>query len=421
MVLILLPMSEPAMHMRLGANRRRVGALRHSGRNSLGRFRVRCRTDERARSVVRCRQQWHGLAGGNPMSDTILLIQDHPSSARQVQQALLGSGDASMKIEWVRSCAKGVERLDRNSPRRDDIVAIFVDLFLPDGKGIDTFDRLFAAAPDIPILILSALRDEETAKLAVQHGAQDYILKSRLDGYVVTKALRNMIERAANSEALFEEKERAQVTLDSIGDAVISTDAHGRITYANAVAEALTGWSRQAAVGRPLVEVFRIVNVDSREVAQDPLRLAIRENRAVSLTPNCVLVRRDGSETHIEDSAAPIHDRRGAVSGAVIVFRDVTAARELSLKMSHLAQHDGLTDLPNRMLWNDRLGQAIAMARRHRTKLAVLYVDIDRFKHVNDSAGHTAGDRLLQSVANRLLECVRSSDTVSRQGGDEFA
>jgi diguanylate cyclase (GGDEF)-like protein/PAS domain S-box-containing protein len=326
-----------------------------------------------------------------------------------------------MKIEWVRSCAKGLERLDGNSQHRGDIVAIFVDLFLPDGKGIDTFDRLFAAAPDIPILILSALRDEETAKLAVQRGAQDYIVKNRLDSYAVTKALRNMIERAANSEALFEEKERAQVTLDSIGDAVISTDADGRVTYVNGVAEALTGWSRQAAVGRPLAEVFRVVNVDSREVAQDLLGLAIRENRTVSLTPNCVLVRRDGSETHIEDSAAPIHDRRGIVSGAVIVFRDVTAARELSLKMSHLAQHDGLTDLPNRILLSDRLGQAIAMALRHRTKLAVLYVDIDRFKHVNDSAGHTAGDRLLQSVANRLLECVRSSDTVSRLGGDEFA
>jgi diguanylate cyclase (GGDEF)-like protein/PAS domain S-box-containing protein len=326
-----------------------------------------------------------------------------------------------MKIEWVRSCAKGLERLDGNSQQRDDIVAIFVDLSLPDGKGIDIFDRLFAAAPHIPILILSALRDEETAKLAVQHGAQDYILKSRLDSYVVTKALRNMIERAANSEALFEEKERAQVTLDSIGDAVISTDADGRVTYVNAVAEALTGWSRQAAAGRPLVEVFRIVNVDSREVAQDPLGRAIRENRTVNLTPNCVLVRRDGSETPIEDSAAPIHDRRGTVSGAVIVFRDVTAARVLSLKMSHLAQHDGLTGLPNRTLFNDRLRQAMAMALRHRTKLAVLYVDIDRFKHVNDSAGHTAGDRLLQSVANRLLDCVRSSDTVSRQGGDEFA
>jgi diguanylate cyclase (GGDEF)-like protein/PAS domain S-box-containing protein len=326
-----------------------------------------------------------------------------------------------MKIEWVRSCEKGLERLDGNSQYRDDIVAIFVDLSLPDAKGIDTFDRLFAAAPDIPILILSALRDEETAKLAVQRGAQDYIVKTRLDSYAVTKALRNMIERAANSEALFEQKERAQVTLDSIGDAVISTDADGRVTYVNAVAEALTGWSYQAAVGRPLAEVFRVVNVDSREVAQDLLQLAIRENRAVSLTPNCVLVRHDGSETPIEDSAAPIHDRRGTVSGAVIVFRDVTAARELSLKMSHLAQHDGLTDLPNRILLNDRLGQAIAMALRHRTKLAVLYVDIDRFKHVNDSVGHTAGDRLLQSVATRLLECVRSSDTVSRLGGDEFA
>lgn len=108
------------------------------------------------------------------------------------------------------------------------------------------------------------------------------------------------------------------------------------------------------------------------------------------------------------------------MTGAVIVFRDVTAARALSLRMSHLAQHDSLTDLPNRLLFNDRLGQAIAMALRHGKKLAVLYIDVDRFKHVNDSAGHTVGDRLLQSISKRLLECVRSSDTVSRQGGDEF-
>jgi diguanylate cyclase (GGDEF)-like protein/PAS domain S-box-containing protein len=370
--------------------------------------------------VVPYREQRPGLAGGNPMSNTILLIQNQVSAARAVQQALLGSGDASIRIEWVRSCSKGLERLECNGQQSERVAAIFVDLSLPDSKGIDTFDRLFRAAPHIPILVLSALRDEETAKLAVQHGAQDYLVKSRLDSYVVTKALGNMIERAANAEALFEEKERAQVTLDSIGDAVISTDANGRVTYINAVAEALTGWSRQAATARPLAEVFRIVDVDSREVAQDPLGLAIRENRAVSLTPNCVLVRRDGGETHIEDSAAPIHDRRGTVTGAVIVFRDVTAARALSLKMSHLAQHDSLTDLPNRILLNDRLGQAMPMALRHGKKLAVLYADIDRFKHVNDSAGHTAGDRLLQSVANRLLDCVRSSDTVSRQGGDEF-
>jgi diguanylate cyclase (GGDEF)-like protein/PAS domain S-box-containing protein len=234
------------------------------------------------------------------------------------------------------------------------------------------------------------------------------------------KALRNMIRRAANTEALFEEKERAQVTLDSIGDAVISTDAAGLVTYLNAVAERLTGWSRIEAVGLPLADVFRIINAGSRETAMDPLQQAIRENRTVGLAPNCILVRRDGVEATIEDSASPIHDREGKMTGAVIVFRDVTAAQALSRKMSHLAQHDGLTDLPNRILLDDRLAQSMAMVQRRGKKLAVLYIDIDRFKHVNDTSGHMVGDRLLQSISKRLLGCVRSSDTVSRQGGDEF-
>ena len=143
-------------------------------------------------------------------------------------------------------------------------------------------------------------------------------------------------------------------------------------------------------------------------------------DRIVGLTPNCLLVRRDGLETAIEDSASPIHDRAGQVIGAVIVFKDVSEARAMSLQAVYLAQHDFLTDLPNRMLLNDRLTQAIALARRHGHRLAVLFLDLDRFKHVNDSLGHVIGDTLLQSVARRLVTCVRSSDTVSRQGGDEF-
>jgi diguanylate cyclase (GGDEF)-like protein len=146
----------------------------------------------------------------------------------------------------------------------------------------------------------------------------------------------------------------------------------------------------------------------------------MRGNRTVGLTPNCLLVRRDGFESAIEDSAAPIHDRQGRVTGAVMVFHDVSTARALSMRMAYLAQHDSLTDLPNRVLFNDRLTQAMAMAHRHEMRLAVLYLDIDRFKHVNDSSGHAIGDRLLKSVAVRLQACVRSSDTVSRQGGDEF-
>jgi diguanylate cyclase (GGDEF)-like protein/PAS domain S-box-containing protein len=351
---------------------------------------------------------------------TILLIQDDAADAKSVRAALQDSTGESFRIEWVRCCSEGLERLNDGGRREDGIDAILVDLFLPDSKSIDTFDQLYRVAPHTPILILSAENDEEIAKLAVQRGAQDYLLQDGLDVYALRKALRNMIGRAANTEALFEEMERAQVTLDSIGDAVISTDAAGFVTYLNAVAERLTGWTRKEAVGRLLADVFRIINAGSRETAMDPLRLAIRENRTVGLAPNCILVRRDGIEASIEDSAAPIHDREGNMAGAVIVFRDVTATLALSRKMSHLAQHDSLTDLPNRILLNDRLAQAMAMVPRRGKKLAVLYLDIDRFKDVNDTSGHMVGDRLLQSISKRLLDCVRSSDTVSRLGGDEF-
>jgi diguanylate cyclase (GGDEF)-like protein/PAS domain S-box-containing protein len=186
------------------------------------------------------------------------------------------------------------------------------------------------------------------------------------------------------------------------------------------VAERLTGWSLEQAAGRPSEEVLNVIDAVSRGRAQNPIALAIRENKTVGLTPNCILVRRDGFEAAIEDSAAPIHDRYGQVTGAVMVFHDVTSARALTQRMAYLAQHDGLTDLPNRILLNDRLAQALAIAKRGHLQLAVLYLDMDRFKNINDSMGHATGDRVLQSVANRLLSCVRGSDTVSRQGGDEF-
>ena len=144
------------------------------------------------------------------------------------------------------------------------------------------------------------------------------------------------------------------------------------------------------------------------------------QNRTVHLPSNCILVRRDGFEIPIEDSVAPIHDREGQATGAVIVFRDVSAARAMALQMTHSAQHDFLTGLPNRMLLNDRVNQAIALAPRHWKKVAVLFLDLDGFKHINDSLGHPIGDKLLQSIAKRLVDCVRGSDTVSRQGGDEF-
>jgi diguanylate cyclase (GGDEF)-like protein/PAS domain S-box-containing protein len=347
------------------------------------------------------------------MSPRILLIENDAAAAEAIVEALSYCSDQSFQVEWVRRCSEGLERLD-------GVEAILVDLYLPDSRGIDTFDHLFSAAPKIPILVLIEPQDESTAKLAVQCGAQDYLFKGRLDAYLLPKTVLSMIERAAYSEALFEERERAQITLDSIGDAVVSSDISGRITYLNGVAEGLTGWSQKEAVGCRIEDVFRIVDGATRQIAQNPMMLAIRNNNTVVLASNCVLVRRDGGEAAIEDSTAPIHDRRGAVTGAVMVLRDTTAARAMALKMSYLAQHDSLTDLPNRLLWNDRLNAAIVLSGRHQRKLAVLFLDLDRFKHINDSLGHAVGDRLLQSVARRLTTCVRSSDTIGRHGGDEF-
>jgi diguanylate cyclase (GGDEF)-like protein/PAS domain S-box-containing protein len=230
----------------------------------------------------------------------------------------------------------------------------------------------------------------------------------------------DITERKAAENALFEEKERAQVTLNSIGDAVICTDIVGNITFLNRVAEKMTGWAWQEAKRRPMGEVFRILDALSREAIANPMDMAVAQDRTMNLPSNCILIRRDGTETPIEDSVSPIHDREGRATGAVIVFRDVSAARAMAQQMTHSAQHDFLTGLPNRMLLNDRLSQAITLAPRHTKKVAVLFLDLDGFKHINDSLGHATGDKLLQSVAKRLTDCVRGSDTVSRQGGDEF-
>ncbi|MEQ1580866.1 MAG: diguanylate cyclase [Steroidobacteraceae bacterium] len=223
-----------------------------------------------------------------------------------------------------------------------------------------------------------------------------------------------------NSARPPERSGHAIAVLNSMGDAVISTDVAGHIDFLNAVAEDLTRWSSADAHGRLLGEVFHLIDAETREPRENPTLVAMRDNRTVRLPPNCLLVRRDGTEIPIEDSIAPIHDPQGTLIGAVIVFRDVSVAREQSRRLSFLAKHDSLTALPNRALLDDRLDLSIALADRHGQQLAVLFLDIDHFKEFNDSLGHAIGDRILQSVAERLRRGVRNSDTVFRLGGDEF-
>ncbi len=214
--------------------------------------------------------------------------------------------------------------------------------------------------------------------------------------------------------------ESLQMTLDSIADGVIAIDIRGTVTYLNPAAERMTGWSRTAACGRSHLQVLHIIDGQSREPAVNPLATAILQNRTATLSPNSVMIHRDGSETAIDDTAAPMHNERGELCGAVIVFRDVGVTRSRALELVHRAQHDTLTDLPNRLLLNERLTQAISLARRRHSLLAVLFLDVDRFKQINDSMGHASGDALLRSMAHRMIHTVRESDTVSRHGGDEF-
>jgi PAS domain S-box-containing protein len=313
----------------------------------------------------------------NIISPKILLIESDPAAAGKIRNSLAAAGPDSFGLEWVQELSEGLERLAKKG-----IAAVLLQLSLRDSNGIETFDKLFSSAPDIPILILGGDANEALAKQAVARGAQDYLLPDHLDSYSLPRALRNAIERKAVEDALYVEKERALVTLNSIGDAVLCTNISGNITYLNLVAETMTGWNRKEATGRPLAEVFQIIDGATRKTARDPMEMAVEQNRTVGLTVNCVLIRRDGFESAIEDSAAPIHDRAGRVIGAVIVFHDVSAARAMSFQMAYSAQHDLVTNLPNRLLLNDRISQSIALARRQRRSIAVIFLDLDRFKYI---------------------------------------
>ncbi len=225
------------------------------------------------------------------------------------------------------------------------------------------------------------------------------------------------------AEAMMLENAAANVTLDSIEEAVLRTDLQGNVTYLNRIAEELTGWKRDEAQGRPVADVLRFIDGVTGATMDNAVGIAMQEAetaKATATCKNCMLVRRDGIEFGIESKVTLIRDQDGNITGAVVAFHDVSEARAKALEMSHSAQHDVLTDLPNRVLFNDRLTQAISLAERQGKQLAVMFVDLDHFKMINDSLGHDVGDKLLQSVAGRLMACIRRSDTVSRLGGDEF-
>src|SRR3984885_491102 len=230
----------------------------------------------------------------------------------------------------------------------------------------------------------------------------------------------DITERKLYEEALFREKESAQITLQSIGDGVITTDAKGVIDYLNPVAEALTGWRLEDSQGRAIEEIFRAFHEETCEPLENPLAVAIRRTRSIKSVRPMLLIRRDGNEIYVESTASPIRDGSGAVSGGVLVFHDVSEARELNRRLSYHASHDVLTGLVNRREFESRMERALKSAKARETSYALCCLDLDQFKIVNDTCGHSAGDALLGQVGALLKSKVRWRDTLARLGGDEF-
>jgi len=231
---------------------------------------------------------------------------------------------------------------------------------------------------------------------------------------------RDITERKQLESRLANEKERAEVTLGSIGDAVVRTDAEGRIEYLNSVAEELLGASSAEVLGRTIGTIFTLIHETTREPLENPVEACLRERRGLGRTNLSLLLRRDGGELSIDDSVSPIVDRDGAIMGAVLVFHDVSRARTLSRQLAHQASHDFLTGLVNRHEFERRVGRALHRAQEDGSTHALCFLDLDQFKVVNDTCGHVAGDELLRLLAAVLQKKVRRRDTLARLGDDEF-
>jgi len=233
--------------------------------------------------------------------------------------------------------------------------------------------------------------------------------------------VRDITERKKSEQELFAEKERLRVTLRSIGDAVITADINGLITYLNPIAETMTGWSHEEAYGKPTPEVFDIIEENTQQLAPNPIQTVLESKVSAGLMENTILIQRHtGHQFAIEDSAAPISGKGGQIIGVVLVFRDVSKTRKMAAEMTYQATHDSLTGLINRREFERRIEYALNISKTQHKEDTLLYLDLDQFKIVNDTCGHVAGDELLRQLSSLLQKRLRQTDTLARLGGDEF-
>ncbi|MCV6636383.1 EAL domain-containing protein [Candidatus Albibeggiatoa sp. nov. NOAA] len=353
----------------------------------------------------------------------ILVVDDAPLMRKVLAEILQKFGYK------VKTADNGQQAIDYFIEHRPEL--ILMDADMPTLDGVTACQRIksLPEAKYLPVIIVTAYVGREWVDKAYAAGATDYVTKP-VNWDVLRNRIHYILQAKRAEEALFDEKEKAQVTLASIGDGVITTDAKGLIEYVNPIATCLTGWSHDEARGKPINQVFSLINEVSKSPVHFPIEECLESRQVIELTDdgdNIVLQHRNGQHYFaIEDSAAPIQDRHGNIIGVVLVFHDMTENRRMTQKLSFQAKHDALTTLFNRHEFNNRLHDVLQQPRHQDIEHALLYLDLDQFKIVNDTCGHDAGDQLLKDVAILLQTSVNEFNsyakaTLARLGGDEFA
>ena len=342
---------------------------------------------------------------------SILVIEDDPGDfgliRAHVRLSRLGLSGGKEPLTWAKTLAEGIAAGRSNKP---DVVLL--DLSLPDSAGLATVQAMHTALPGVPIVVLTGHDDSALAVAALQIGAQDYLVKGQYDHDALGRAVRNALVR----EALESRLRLFEVALNSVASGIVITDVDAHIQWVNPAFTQLTGFSLEEVLGSNPGEL-------TKSGKQSP---AFYRNMWETILSGqtwhgeIVNRRKDGSLYDEALVIAPVTGGDGTIRHFVAIMQDITERKQAEEQIRTLAFYDALTQLPNRRLLNDRLGQTMAASKRSGRYGALMFLDLDNFKPLNDTYGHGVGDLLLIEVAHRLTSCVRETDTVARFGGDEF-